>query len=283
MKRLFFLSFLTLLSIGVSAQRNKKPAGSEEEPVKTEKPAKGNSSKGSMAPQGSDRKHLDLMAYYMDGDYEKCYKKSVKVTEDEETSKDALPYLYASMCLYEMSFLEQYASAYPEGIKESLKWAGKYRKKDEKNSQKQGLNYLEFWEENEAFFGKLRKTAKDSANAQLDLGKQSKAEQIYKLILAVEPDDYSVNYMMYTMRTEANDAVNGDKYLQTFKDQVAKLDGFSGEPKDRIEMLKYAHVEYAKYLVSNNRSDVARQVLDQLTTYIGKDANVESLIEEKKL
>lgn len=271
MTHLLFLPLLLLaFSLNAVGQRNQKPKKEREIVAEPEN-------------LSSDKKYLDLLMYYMDGDYEKCFKKSVNVTEDEESSKDALPFLYASMSLYEMSFLEQYLKDYPEALKESLKYAVKYRKKDERSSLKQGLPYLEYWEENRTYFDKLRKTTKEQAQKMLDEGKASKAEILYKQIIAVDPADYSTYYMLATLRLMENDTANASKLLSSFETEIKKVENLANEPEDRIKLLKYGFMEYSKFLINAGRTDVAKQTMAQLKTYLTADVEIENFIEEKKL
>lgn len=283
MTRLLLLSLVLTLSLSAQAQRQiREPEGESESPKK-ERTSPSAKEQQQQQDQAADKKYLDLQMYYLDGEYEKCYKKSLNVTEDEETGKDAAPYLFVSMSLYEMMFLDQYKKDYPDALKESLKFAAKYRKKDEKNSAKQGLNYLEFWEENKTFFNKLRKTAKDSAQGQLDNNKVAKAEQLYKAILAFDPSDFSAYYMLGTLRLEANDTANARKNMEAFDAEIKKVETLSEEPADKIALLKYAHFEYARFLVLANRTDAAKLVIEHLKGYIGKDEDIDAFVAKEKL
>ena len=69
---------------------------------------------------------------YVDEEYEKCLVKAEGYTINEETKKDPLPYLYMSMCLYEMSKIEKYTAMedYKKADRDAMKYAEKYRKKD---------------------------------------------------------------------------------------------------------------------------------------------------------
>ncbi len=264
MKRLLFIPLL-LLVFTTAAQKKGKQQQQEEE------------------VQERDVKHLDLLMYYMDGEFEKCLKKSLNVTEDEEEGKDALPYLYVSMSYYQMSFLEQYKEEYPEALKEALKYAVKYRKKDDKNSLKKGLNEPEFWQENQEFFAKLRKTAKQEAEKMLDENKHSKAENYYKQITAFDPSDYSAWYMQAYLFLIKNDTLNAGKLLPNFQTELKKVADFASEPEDKVSLLKYGFMEYAKFFLNQGRSDLAKEVIRELRSYIGKDPQVEAFVVEKKL
>lgn len=278
MTRLLFLP-LVLLSIGVCAQRRsfkeKEDNGEDKKARKEEKGA---------VIQTSEKKHPELVMLFMDGEYEKCFKKAVKATEDEETSKDPQPYLYASMSMYEQWILDESRQMWIDGLKDALKWAAKYRKKDEKSSQKQGLTYLEFWDDNKDYFGKLRKTSKEQAQFMLDSNKVNKAEAWYKQILLFDPGDYSTSYMLGTLRLEAKDTAQGNGYLRAYEIELGKVkESIELEPEDKIKLLKYGHVEYAKFLINENRTDLAKEVMKELITLVGKDEEIEKFMTEKGL
>jgi len=261
MKRLLFIPILFLALTTLAQKKGKQQ---EEE-------------------QPRDVKHLDLLMYYMDGEFDKCLKKSLSVTEDEEFSKDALPYLYVSMSYFEMSFLDQYKEKYPEALKEALKYAVKYRKKDEKNSLKQGLSEPEFWQENQEFFAKLRKTTKQEAEKMLDENKLSKAENYYKQITAFDPSDYSAWYMQAYLYLVKNDTLNANKLLPNFQTEIKKVSDFASEPEDKFVLLKYGYKEYAKFFINQGRTDLGKKTMEELKAYIGKDPEIEAFVVEKKL
>ena len=45
----------------------------------------------------------DLLVLYVDEDYEKCISKAERYTERDQTRRDALPFLFLSMCYFEIS------------------------------------------------------------------------------------------------------------------------------------------------------------------------------------
>ena len=65
----------------------------------------------------------DLLVMYVDEKYEKCLGKAESYTLKESTRKDPLPYLYMSMCFFEMSKLEKFDEDYPKAFRSSLKYA----------------------------------------------------------------------------------------------------------------------------------------------------------------
>lgn len=236
-------------------------------------------------PEGSanEKQYYDLLMYYMDGDYEKCIKKSEKLTEDDETSKDAMPYLYASMSYFELAFIEEYKEKYPEAFKDALRLAVRYRKKDEKNSLKQGLPQLEFWEANKPYIEKLRKSAKEIAENHIIEGKAAKAEYYYKQLVLLDPADYSVWFMMGQMRFKAGDKAGADKNFQEFENLVKNISNFSTQPEDMVDLLKYAYFDHVSTLLQQGQAETAKAAIDRLAGILGKDKDVENYRKEKNL
>ena len=91
------------------------------------------------------QKHVyeDLLVMYVDEKYEKCMDKAIGYTENDDTKRDALPFLYMSMCNFEMSKQEKYAVDYPKASRDAIKWAEKYRKKDKE--MEFFHNYNDYW------------------------------------------------------------------------------------------------------------------------------------------
>src|SRR5690606_10685134 len=50
-----------------------------------------------------DKQYDDLLVRYVDEKYEDCLVRAERYTQGDKTKKDPLPFLYMSMCLYEMS------------------------------------------------------------------------------------------------------------------------------------------------------------------------------------
>ena len=109
----------------------------------------------------------DLLVLYVDEKYDKCLGKSESYTLKESTRKDALPYLYMSMCFFEMSKLEKYDEDYPKAFRSSLKYAVKYRKKDKES---------EYFSDYDDYWSELNFTTMEVAENYFDEGNYSKAK-----------------------------------------------------------------------------------------------------------
>ncbi|HEX4888061.1 MAG TPA: hypothetical protein VFV37_08450 [Luteibaculaceae bacterium] len=279
---------ILFVSLSISSAAQRIPMDANSRPPKNSASGKegGKStdkSKSATVQNGTNQYH-DLLMMYLDGDLDKCLKKSLKTIEDEKTSKDPLPYVYAAMCYLDFWNDEEARKDYPEGLKDALKMAARYRKKDERNSQKQGLDYLEFWDGNKEFFAKLRQNTKAEAQKMLDEGKPAKAEGWYKLITAFDEGDYSSYYALYTLRSAAGDTAQANANYRAFKTSMEKVkDDLAYEPDDRLQLLKYAAMEHAKFLIRENRTPLAKETVDEIMAYLKKDAELSNFVQANNL
>ena len=97
--------------------------------------------------RAQEKQYDDLLVKYVDEKYEDCLAKAERYTQNDNTKRDPLPYLYMSMCLFEMSKIPKYQEMddYKKADRDALKWAEKYRKKD-KNKEFFN-NYEDYWSE----------------------------------------------------------------------------------------------------------------------------------------
>lgn len=210
------------------------------------------------------QKHVyeDLLVLYVDEKYEKCLAKAEAYTLAEATKKDALPFLYMSMCLFEMSKQEKYAADYPKAKRDALKWAEKYRKKD-KDKEFFG-NYEDYWAElNTASF-------QDGENFLDDPKGVSKAKQIFDGMTGYYPENPGAWLMLAMCQYKSNLVKEGDLSVKEFDKAVAAAGDIGTLPKDQKVLLKNALIRYADYLVSKGMRDRAKQY-----AVIGKDQFME--------
>lgn len=206
------------------------------------------------------QKHVyeDLLVMFVDEKYEKCIFKAESYTHAEDTKKDALPYLYMSMCLFEMSKQEKYAVDYPKAKRDALKWAEKYRKKD--RDKEFFANYEDYWAElNTASY-------QDGENFLDDPKGLSKAKQIFDGMVGYYPENPGAWLMLALSQYKSNLLKEGDLSVKEYDKAVAAAGDISTLPKDQKVLLKNALVRYADYLVSKGMRDRAKQY-----AAVGKD------------
>lgn len=129
----------------------------------------------------SINKEFDKMIFlFIDEKYEKCANMGIKYTEDDELRKDPIPYLYVSMSMFEIAKDKAFDEKHPDAFKNSLKYAYKYRKKDEN-----GI-YLDKYE---GFLSALKDSANRLGQYWIQQEQYRKASSTYKYIVRFAPDD----------------------------------------------------------------------------------------------
>ncbi|MBK9176913.1 MAG: hypothetical protein IPM46_11385 [Flavobacteriales bacterium] len=210
------------------------------------------------------QKHVyeDLLVLYVDEKYEKCLMKAEAYTMAEATKKDALPFLYMSMCLFEMSKQEKFAVDYPKAARDAVKWAEKYRKKDK--DKEFFSNYEDYWAE-------LNTVSFQAGENLLDDPKGvSKAKQLFDGMVGYYPENPGAWLMLAMSQYKSNLLKEGDLSVKAFDKAIAAAGDIATLPKDQRTLLKNALIRYADYLVGKGQRDRAKQYAS-----LGKDQFME--------
>lgn len=204
----------------------------------------------------------DLLVLYVDEKYEKCLAKAETYTQKESTRKHALPYLYMSMSLFEMSKLEKFDEDYPKAFRNALKYAVKYRKKDKD---------VEYFDDYEDYWAELNQKCMEIAENYFQEENWSKAKSYYKYMTSYDPG----NVGAWIMRMHAEINLNMAREVEMHGKEMEKALADQGDVEnlspDKQQLLRNALISYSEYLHSSGRSDSARKVMD-----IGSDAFMEN-------
>jgi hypothetical protein len=193
----------------------------------------------------------DLLVLYVDEKYEKCIFKAEGYTEAESTKKDALPYLYISMCYFEMSKQEKFNVDYPKASRDAIKWAEKYRKKDKD---------LEFFNNYGDFWAELNTMVQEQGENFLEDPKgMSKAKQMFDGITSYYPENPGGWLMLAVCNYKANMAKEGDMALAQFDKAMTAAGDIGSLPTDQKKLLKNALIRYADLMVSKGQTSKAKQ------------------------
>lgn len=207
------------------------------------------------------QKHVyeDLLVMYVDEKYEKCIAKAEAYTEMDDTKKDALPFLYVSMCYFEMSKDEKFAVDYPRASRDALKWAEKYRKKDKEKEF--FANYEDYWAELNTMVQELGENMLDDPKG------LSKAKQMFDSMTGYYPENPGGWLMLAVAQYKSNLAKEGDVAVAQFDKVIVAAGDITTLPPDQRKLLKNSLIRYADYLVSKGQKDKAKKYAS-----IGKDA-----------
>ncbi|NUQ15399.1 MAG: hypothetical protein HUU33_08750 [Flavobacteriales bacterium] len=220
----------------------------------------------------SAQKHVyeDLLVLYVDENYEKCLGKAEGYTLNDNTKKDPLPYLYMSMCLYEMSKIEKYQADYPKAARDAVKWAEKYRKKD-KNKEFFG-NYEDYWAE-------LNKMSMEQGENFFEEGSFSKAKSLFDGMVGYYPENPGAWIMLALSQYKSNLVKEGDLSMKEYA--KAALNADTGSlPEDQKKLLKNALIRYSEFLNTKGMRDSARSTINLGKEHFMEDPDFKLQYEE---
>ena len=159
-------------------------------------------------PLISQEEYNKLLMWYVDGKYENILYKCIRYTEDDKTKKLPLPYIYmaqAHMGIHlsdDHELREKFEADKNKALKNSLKYAAKYRKKD-----KELEHYNDFTE----YFDILWTQTSNAAETEMDNEKYTKAKSYYKYLTTIDPEDpgamlmYAAVFQRLKSRKEAEE------------------------------------------------------------------------------
>ncbi len=135
----------------------------------------------------TDNTYDDLLELYVDEKYEKLAYKAEDYFLNDKYKKDPLPYLYYSMAHFAFIKDESLLEKYPKAFKESMKYAGKFVKKDKQAA---------YIDEAEDYFAELRALAMEEAENQIINLKYTKAKGTYKYLCNLDTKDPGAKVFM---------------------------------------------------------------------------------------
>lgn len=193
--------------------------------------------------RAQEKQYDDLLVKYVDEKYEDCLVRAERYTQSDKTKKDPLPYLYMSMCLYEMSKIPKYQEMeeYKKADRDALKWAEKYRKKD-KNKEFFN-NYEDYWSE-------LNTMAQEVGLNDYGSGAKgiSKAKRYFDSMTSYYPENPGPWLMLALTQYQSNLAKDGDESIVKYKAALEDAGGIADLPEDQKKLMKAALINYAEYL-----------------------------------
>ena len=215
----------------------------------------------------------DLLILYVDEDYEKCIDKAERYTDKDETRRDALPFLYLSMCYHEMSKQEKYTSQpdYKYAERDALKYAVKYRKKD-KN--------LEFFNNYEDYWAELNTVAMDGGFYYMDTQGYSKAKRQFQRMVGYDPMNAGAWQMLALSQFKMNLQRDATESLKHYDEALAGITDMDRLAKDKQRLLRTSMIRAAEYYMEKGERDKARLVLEPGKDLFMGNAEFKSLYNE---
>ncbi|NND94084.1 MAG: hypothetical protein HKN45_04415 [Flavobacteriales bacterium] len=215
-----------------------------------------------------EKEYEDLWVLYIDEDYEKLISKALKVTENDKTKKEPMPYLFVSMGNFEISKKEDMAEDYPKAFRDALKFAAKWRKKD-KQSQ--------FVYDNKDYISELREGCMEVAEGYLEDGAYSKSKRYYKYMTQFDPDCPG-SWLMYAYSLKKlNDVLGTEEAFGEFEAKLGDIDRLSSEQQ---RLLKYGLITYAEEMYQEGKRSDAKAMLERGAEFYADDNEYKMVMED---
>ena len=203
--------------------------------------------------------------------YEKCLTKAEGYCANDKYRKEPEPYLWATMCWFELyrSEDEKIQKAYPDALKQALKWAAKFVKKDKEDL---------FFSSNSYFFYELKMAAIENAEQYMDAKNYRKASYAYKAIAKYDLKDYNVLFMKGVCDALNNNAGEAERNMGiaitnlnlNYADKRYKPDKAS-EP-----LLIDAFVLFSDFLMEKSEADSARRTMVWAKKFLPENEDIEA-------
>ena len=221
----------------------------------------------------SENELNQLLVWYVDGKYEKVLYKAIRYTEDDEQKKHPMPYLYMAKAYLgihnsdDADLRESYEVDKMKALKNALKYAGKFVKKDKE--QEYIFEELEYIED-------LRKETIIAAETEMDNGKFTKAKSYYKYLTTLDKEDPGAWMMYGTVFLTLKARRDADKAWETARnlllDQQAR-----GLTEGQRELLQYAFVTTIEKLDEMGDRAAAQDFISLGDDFIGGDREFEAV------
>ncbi len=182
----------------------------------------------------------EMLMWMVDGKYEKVLYKAIRYTEEEATSKEPRPYVFMAEAYFRISQSDDAVlkAKYPNALKDALKYAVKFRKKDKDDQY--FAQYMEF-------INALRRAAMNEAEAMVDEEKFAKAKGMYKYLYDLDVEDPGA-WIMYGSVLWKAKATRDAQEAWAVAEKLLTEQGGKGLQPIQLDLLKYAIIYTAEQL-----------------------------------
>ncbi|MBZ0207190.1 MAG: hypothetical protein K8H89_12755 [Flavobacteriales bacterium] len=215
----------------------------------------------------------DLLVLYVDEDYEKCVYKAERYVDRKDSHRDALPYLYASMCYFEMSKIPKYQEMdeYKRADRDALKWAAKYRRKD-KN--------MEFFADFEDYWSELNTVAQEVGMNFLDEKSYSKAKSQFQRMTRYNPENPGAWAMLALTQKKMKAARDAKESTEKFHEALNAVPVVDRLPLDQRKLLLEGLVRTAEDQEKSGDLTAAKATMDLGEGYFMENPEFKALYQE---
>lgn len=199
-----------------------------------------------------------LEKLYSQAKYESCLFKADDYTFKAESSKDAEPFLYMSLCFYQLSISEDadIREDYKDGFKQAVNYAGRFIKKD-----KEGIMYAD----NIDFINLLKTNQQKEIKENFDKTDYRKTVTAAKLYAKLNrEEDAALDYFIGMTEVMSNNLSQGDRRIEEAGKQLKEKlngNGFKADPLVK-SLVVDAILKYSEFLVNQEQTENAYKQLE---------------------
>jgi len=210
---------------------------------------------GKLLGQVANPEFTAVAKKYEAGKYESALETVEALIDNDNHKKKPEPYLWASMCLYELSKSDnlKIQELYKNALKDALKYAGKAFDKDKNGN---------IVANNQEYFKTMRKEGLAYAQQFMKENNVRKAQYTYKQLVEFLPDDAHILFIkgVSDLRlSNANDAERDIKASFPVLEQTYRNLDYQPDPQV-TPILKEELTFYLDHLIQSNYLDSARTV-----------------------
>ncbi len=212
----------------------------------------------------------ELLMWMVDGKYEKVLYKAIRYTEDDETKKEPVPYVFMSMAFFKISessdpeLMEKYSKA----LKDALKYASKFVKKDKER---------EYYDDYTDYFNDLRRATMNQGEIYVDEEKFTKAKSYYKYLWTLDGEDPGAWLMYGTVMWKSKAVRDASEAWATAEKLLVEYGG-KGLHEVQTDLLKYGVIYTAEMLAGEGNRTDARKWIQATEGIFGTDREVQAVL-----
>lgn len=215
----------------------------------------------------------DLRILYADGNYSKLAKVADKYTNDDNTKKDVLPYLWLSKGLYKIHVGGNADPVFKNAYKESINALSKAIKMDKDGSVMSEINNKEFLE-------LLQNSIVEQIDNDISTGNYRKAFGNVTSYKKISKNLVGQVYLEGACKFRNDDKSTGFTLWKNADDQLKKITSLDEWTEADKEMLKMGAIQVAECYVSIKKVDVAKAMLNKVAQWFEEDEEFKEIYDK---
>ncbi|HNR86493.1 MAG TPA: hypothetical protein PKN22_09100 [Taishania sp.] len=205
-----------------------------------------------------------LRILYADGSYEKLAKQAEKITLDDKTKKDPLPYLWLSKALYKIHMSGTADEVFKNAYKESINALGKCIKYD-----KSGSVFGD--EDNKEYLEMIQSTLIEQINNEMLTQNFRKASSWSNTFKKIAQSPIGSMYFEGAAKFRTDDRSSGMALWKTADGLLKDVTSIDTWTKGDKDMLRIGVIQTAECYVSIKKVDLAKNLLNKVAQWFEND------------